>query len=76
MLDFGIARTPAARADGERTAAAATQTLEGFSGTPLYMSPEQASGEMLDARSDLYSLGAVRLYEVSRRQVAVPRRTA
>jgi tetratricopeptide (TPR) repeat protein/predicted Ser/Thr protein kinase len=62
VLDFGIARTPAPRLDGERTAAAATQTLEGFSGTPLYMSPEQASGEMLDARSDLYSLGAV-LYE-------------
>jgi tetratricopeptide (TPR) repeat protein len=62
VLDFGIARMPALRADGERTAAAATQTLEGFSGTPLYMSPEQASGEMLDARSDLFSLGVV-LYE-------------
>jgi tetratricopeptide (TPR) repeat protein len=59
VLDFGIARTHAA---GEPAAAAATQTLEGFSGTPLYMSPEQASGEMLDARSDLFSLGVV-LYE-------------
>src|ERR1019366_8640651 len=62
VLDFGIARTPAPRAAGERTVAAATMTLEGFSGTPLYMSPEQASGEMLDARSDLFSLGVV-LYE-------------
>jgi tetratricopeptide (TPR) repeat protein/predicted Ser/Thr protein kinase len=62
VLDFGIARTAAPRADGEGSAAAPTQTLEGFSGTPLYMSPEQASGEMLDARSDLFSLGAV-LYE-------------
>src|SRR5580658_9747007 len=60
VLDFGIARTPAPRAPGE--ADAATQTIEGFSGTPLYMSPEQASGEMLDARSDLFSLGVV-LYE-------------
>ncbi|MGO4885289.1 MAG: protein kinase domain-containing protein [Bryobacteraceae bacterium] len=61
VLDFGIARTPA-HLPGGRTVDAATQTLEGFSGTPLYMSPEQASGEMLDARSDLFSLGAV-LYE-------------
>ena len=60
VLDFGIARTPVPHAAGE--AEAATQTLEGFSGTPLYMSPEQASGELLDARSDLFSLGAV-LYE-------------
>ena len=59
VLDFGIARGPA---PGEPTVEAATQTLEGFSGTPLYMSPEQASGEMLDARSDLFSLGVV-LYE-------------
>jgi len=62
VLDFGIARTPVPPAEGEPTAAAATQTLEGFSGTPLYMSPEQASGEMVDVRSDLFSLGVV-LYE-------------
>ncbi len=62
VLDFGIARTPAQPGESESTVAAATQTLEGFSGTPLYMSPEQASGEMLDARSDLFSLGVV-LYE-------------
>lgn len=62
VLDFGIARTPAQAASGAGTKDVATMTLEGFSGTPLYMSPEQASGEMVDARSDLFSLGAV-LYE-------------
>ncbi|MGA3027409.1 MAG: protein kinase [Bryobacteraceae bacterium] len=59
VLDFGIARPAPPRADD---ADAATRTLEGFSGTPLYMSPEQVSGEILDARSDLFSLGVV-LYE-------------
>ena len=59
VLDFGIARTAGPRTAAEATA---TQTIEGFSGTPMYMSPEQASGELLDARSDLFSLGVV-LYE-------------
>ena len=54
LLDFGLAKL---MADAE-----ATQTI-GVSGTPLYMSPEQAEGKALDARSDVFSLGAV-LYEV------------
>jgi len=54
LLDFGLAKLTA---DGD-----ATQTL-GVSGTPLYMSPEQAEGKALDARSDVFSFGAV-LYEV------------
>jgi len=58
VLDFGIARPSELRAGAD----AATVTIEGFSGTPLYMSPEQASAEVLDGRSDLFSLGVV-LYE-------------
>ncbi len=54
LLDFGLAKLVS---DGD-----ATQTL-GVSGTPLYMSPEQAEGKTLDARSDVFSFGAV-LYEL------------
>jgi eukaryotic-like serine/threonine-protein kinase len=54
LLDFGLAKLTA---DGD-----ATQTI-GVSGTPLYMSPEQAEGKPLDARSDVFSFGAV-LYEL------------
>ena len=58
VADFGIAR-----ALGAREEEALTQTGMAV-GTPAYMSPEQASGErVLDARTDVYSLGAV-LYEM------------
>ncbi len=51
LLDFGLARTTRGTTSLQEPAA--------ISGTPLYMSPEQARGQELDARSDLYSLGAV-----------------
>lgn len=50
IADFGLARA----ADDVKF----TQT-SGITGTPLYMSPEQARGETVDHRSDLFSLGAV-----------------
>lgn len=56
VMDFGIAR---AIADGS---SAMTQTAAVI-GTAQYLSPEQARGEQVDARSDVYSLGCV-LYEV------------
>ena len=58
LLDFGIAKL---RRDAN---ADATMTIEGqIAGTPAYMSPEQAQGQETDARSDIFSFGAV-LYEL------------
>jgi eukaryotic-like serine/threonine-protein kinase len=59
LLDFGVARVMDAAAH-ERLAQTNAGTLIG---TPRYMSPEQALGRPVDARSDLFSLGAV-LYEM------------
>ncbi len=56
VMDFGIAR---AMAD---SAATMTQT-QGVVGTAQYLSPEQARGESVDARSDLYSTGCL-LFEL------------
>jgi hypothetical protein len=55
VLDFGIAKLLAPLAPD------ATASIEtGFLiGTPLYMSPEQAQGDTVDARTDLWSLGVI-----------------
>ena len=79
VLDFGLAKL-----EPEHTSQAATAipvrrealTTPGVAmGTVAYMSPEQARGEELDARSDIFSLGAV-LYEMATGLLAFPGNTA
>ncbi|HEX6395838.1 MAG TPA: protein kinase [Steroidobacteraceae bacterium] len=55
LIDFGLARSLLAGDGSTRTGV--------LRGSPYYMSPEQAQGETLDARTDLYSLGVI-LYEM------------
>lgn len=59
VVDFGLARVagPAAHVDADATQSGA------LLGTPRYMSPEQARGQQLDFRTDIFSLGAV-LFEM------------
>lgn len=75
VLDFGLAKFQGgvlgARSNRSLDLTAAGATV----GTLAYMSPEQARGEVLDSRSDLFSLGVV-MYEMATRHIPFPGATS
>jgi len=79
VLDFGLAKTTVLAGAGDpsqQTTLTGGPTIAGtVLGTPSYMSPEQARGEPVDARADVWAFGCV-LYEMVAGQRAFPGRTA
>lgn len=82
LVDFGIAKIAGSRPDAVRTETGV------ILGTPQYMSPEQAQGRSVDARTDIYAMGIMMyemitgvrpfegdsLFEILRQQVSEPPR--
>lgn len=68
VLDFGIAKSLLGGESGAKTATGV------IVGTPPYMSPEQARGTGVDARTDIYAMGCI-LYEALTNETAFPAET-
>ena len=63
LLDFGLAKQSHGSLTEDETQTMGVTQVGTIMGTPAYMSPEQAEGKPADARSDIFSFGAV-LYEM------------
>ena len=74
ILDFGLAKALQRPADGHSGLEHRVGSTGVLMGTPGYMSPEQARGQDVDARTDLFALGVV-LYEMATGQAPFERET-
>lgn len=63
VLDFGLAMAPGRETDAGEGMRTRARTQEAVSGTPGYMSPEQAMGKSVDSRADVFAFGSV-FYEM------------
>jgi eukaryotic-like serine/threonine-protein kinase len=75
VLDFGLAKLLKTAEDGAATASLAETQAGAIMGTLPYMAPEQLQGKAVDARADVYALGAV-LYEMAMGRTPFPEKQA